>query len=98
MESTLTFTSCMADYVIVGAGAAGCVLAARLSEDPAVRVLLLEAGPMDTSPFIEMPLAFAHLFRSHCDWDLSTELEPGLQNASRTMAQGRVVGGSTSIN
>jgi choline dehydrogenase-like flavoprotein len=86
------------DYVIVGAGAAGCVLAGRLSEDADVSVLLLEAGPMDTSPFIEMPLAFAQLFRSPCDWDLPTELEPGLHSASRAHAQGRVVGGSTSIN
>lgn len=88
----------MYDYVIVGSGAAGSVLAGRLSEDADVRVLVLEAGPMDTSPFVEMPLAYAQLFRSQHDWDLGTDLEPGLGGTSRSIAQGRLVGGSTSLN
>ena len=57
----------MFDYVIVGAGSAGCVLANRLSEDPDVSVLLLEAGPPDTADFIHIPAAFSALFRSQND-------------------------------
>ena len=62
----------MYDYVIVGAGSAGCVLAARLSEDEDVSVLLLEAGPPDTNDLIHIPAAFSALFRGECDWDHST--------------------------
>ena len=68
----------MYDYVIVGAGSAGCVLAARLSEDPDVRVALLEAGGQDTKPEIAMPAAFPMLLKSSIDWDLYGEPEPGL--------------------
>jgi choline dehydrogenase len=57
------------DYVIVGAGSAGCVLAARLTEDPDARVLLVEAGPPDTSDFVHIPAAFSVLFRTERDWD-----------------------------
>ncbi|HEY1968939.1 MAG TPA: GMC family oxidoreductase N-terminal domain-containing protein, partial [Pseudonocardia sp.] len=88
----------MYDYVIVGSGAAGSVIAARLSEDPDVSVLVLEAGPMDSSPLIETPLMFGQLFKSRYDWDLCTEPEPGLDGRSIYLAQGRVVGGSTSVN
>ena len=70
----------MYDYVIVGAGSAGCVLANRLSEDPDVQVLLLEAGPPDTADFIHIPAAFAANYRSGCDWDLGSGLEPGLDD------------------
>ena len=66
----------MYDYVIVGAGSAGCVLAARLTEDPDVRVLLIEAGPPDTIENIHVPLAFGQLFRTEVDWDYSTAAEP----------------------
>ena len=59
----------MHDYVIVGAGSAGCVLANRLSEDPSVRVLLLEAGGKDRSPNIKIPAAFAKQFHTKLDWD-----------------------------
>ena len=67
----------MYDYVIVGAGSAGCVLANRLSEDPEVKVLLLEAGPPDTADFIHIPAAFAANYRSGADWDLGTGLRAG---------------------
>ena len=59
-----TFDPEVFDYVIVGAGSAGCVLANRLSADPSIRVLLLEAGGRDTSPFIHMPAGFFHMLRS----------------------------------
>ena len=68
-----------ADYVIVGAGSAGCVLAGRLSEDPSVRVLLLEAGGRDRSPNIKIPAAFANQFHTKLDWDYETEPEPGVR-------------------
>jgi choline dehydrogenase len=66
------------DYVIVGAGSAGCVLAARLSEDPAVRVALVEAGSSDDAPEIHLPVAFPQLFKTKFDWDFATEPEPAL--------------------
>ena len=61
----------MADYVIVGAGTAGCVLAGRLSEDPDVEVLLLEAGGPDTAAELRVPALFPFAFKSSLDWDLS---------------------------
>ena len=76
----------MYDYVIVGAGSAGCVLANRLSEDPDVQVLLLEAGPPDTADFIHIPAAFSALFRSQNDWDLGTGYEPGPRGSPRLPA------------
>ena len=88
----------MYDYIVVGAGAAGCVVANRLSESPAVRVLVLEAGPMDSSPLVEMPVAYARMFKSRHDWDFATEYEPGLDGRPIYLAQGRLVGGSTSMN
>jgi choline dehydrogenase len=88
----------MYDYVIVGAGSAGCVLAHRLSEDPDVKVLLLEAGPPDTADFIHIPAAFAALFRSENDWDLGTGFEPGLDDRRVFLPRGKTLGGSSSIN
>ncbi len=87
------------DYIIVGAGSAGCVLANRLSADPAVEVLLLEAGPRDWNPFIHMPAGLAKLvnFKS-LNWNYSTEPEPGLNNRRLYWPRGRVLGGSSSIN
>ena len=86
------------DYVIVGAGSAGCVLAARLGEDPDVRILVIEAGPPDTDPEIHMPFAFGALLKSRVDWDLVTEAEPGLADRRTYVPRGRVLGGSSSLN
>ena len=64
------------DYVILGAGSAGCVLANRLSEERDVKVLLVEAGGADNDDLLHMPAAFASLYRSRHDWDLSSRHEP----------------------
>ena len=88
----------MADYVIVGAGSAGCVLASRLSEDPDVQVLLLEAGGPDTAAEIHVPAMFPLAFKSGLDWDLFGEEEPGLARRRLYFPRGRVIGGSSSIN
>ena len=86
------------DYVIVGAGSAGCVLANRLSEDPDVRVLLVEAGPPDTADFIHIPAAFSALFRTQHDWDHVTGWEPGANARRIYLPRGRMLGGSSSMN
>jgi choline dehydrogenase len=88
----------VADYVIVGAGSAGCVLAGRLSEDPDVKVLLLEAGGPDTVAELHIPAAFPAVFKSGLDWDLFGEQEPGLGGRRLYLPRGRVIGGSGSIN
>jgi choline dehydrogenase len=88
----------MYDYVIVGAGSAGCVLAARLTEDPDVSVLLLEAGPPDVNQNIHVPLGYLQLGRTEVDWDLATAPEPFCDNRRITLPRGRVLGGSSSIN
>jgi choline dehydrogenase len=88
----------MHDYVIVGAGSAGCVLAHRLSEDPDVSVLLIEAGPPDTADFIHIPATFTALFRSQNDWDLGTGFEPALEDRRVYLPRGKTLGGSSSIN
>ncbi len=88
----------MADYVIVGAGTAGCVLAGRLSEDPDASVLLLEAGPPDTAAELHVPAMFPLAFKSGLDWDLFGEQEPGLAGRRLYLPRGRVIGGSSSIN
>ena len=87
------------DYIIVGAGSAGCVLANRLSANPRKRVLLLEAGPRDWHPFIHMPAGLAKLVnRKGINWDYHTEPEAALDNRRLWWPRGRVLGGSSSIN
>jgi choline dehydrogenase len=87
------------DYIIVGGGTAACVLANRLTEDSAVRVLMVEAGPRPTSPWIKMPLAMSKLFtHPTLNWGFYTEPEPRLNNRTIFWPRGRVLGGSSSIN
>jgi choline dehydrogenase len=88
----------MYDYVIVGAGSAGCVLAARLSEDPNIKVCLIEAGPSDTAENIHIPAAFGELFRTRHDWDYDSHDEPFLDRRRVYLPRGRVLGGTSSIN
>lgn len=88
----------MYDYVIVGAGSAGCVLAARLTEDPSVSVCLIEAGPADVAQNIHVPAAFAKLFRTSLDWDYDTHDEPHLGRRRVYLPRGKVLGGTSSIN
>jgi choline dehydrogenase len=87
------------DYIIVGAGSAGCVLANRLTEAPEIRVLLLEAGPPDRSLFIHMPSAFAYpLAGNTYNWAYATEPEPHMDGRRIACPRGRVLGGSSSVN
>src|SRR4029077_17965303 len=87
------------DYIIVGAGSAGCVLANRLSANPNNRVLLLEAGPRDWHPFIHMPAGIAKLRnRKSINWDYTTEPQAQLNGRRLWWPRGRVLGGSSSIN
>jgi choline dehydrogenase len=86
------------DYVIVGAGSAGCVLAARLSEDPDVSVALIEAGPPDTIENIHVPVTFPALVRTQGDWDYSTAAEPYVDRRRIYLPRGKTLGGSSSTN
>ncbi|MEO6171807.1 MAG: GMC family oxidoreductase N-terminal domain-containing protein, partial [Arenimonas sp.] len=87
------------DYIIVGAGSAGCVLANRLSEDPSISVCLLEAGSSDWHPFIHMPAGLAKLVgKKGVNWDYNTAPDPHMNNRSLWWPRGKVLGGSSSIN
>jgi choline dehydrogenase len=85
-------------YVIVGAGSAGCVLASRLSEDPAAEVVLIEAGPLDKAQQIHIPAAWGQLLKSRYDWDYASEREPGLDCRRIYLPRGKMLGGSSSMN
>ncbi len=87
------------DYVIVGSGSAGCVLAARLSEDPGNRVLVLEHGGSDAGPLIQMPAALSYpMNMPRYDWGFESEPEPNLGGRRLATPRGKVIGGSSSIN
>jgi len=87
------------DYVIVGAGSAGCVLANRLTEDPAVTVTLIEAGGKDTNPLIHIPAGFFKMLdHDKLTWKFRSEPDPGTNGRAIVYTRGRVIGGSSSIN
>jgi choline dehydrogenase-like flavoprotein len=87
------------DYIIIGAGSAGCVLAHRLTEDPGASVLLLEAGGSDRHPYIQIPLGLGKLWqRRMFDWGYDTEPEPHLNQRRVPVRRGKVLGGSSSVN
>src|SRR6204780_2966597 len=86
------------DYIVVGAGSAGCVLAARLTENRRTRVLLLEAGGAGGAKEIRIPAAFSKLFKTGADWNYATEPEPHLHERRLYWPRGKVVGGSSAIN
>src|SRR5882672_10034852 len=86
------------DFIIVGAGSAGCVLAGRLSEDPNARVLLLEAGTAREPMAARVPAAFSKLFKTRHDWAYFTEPEPELCGRRLYVPRGKLLGGSSAMN
>ena len=87
-----------ADYIVVGTGSAGSVVANRLSADPSASVVVLEAGPRDKDKFIHIPAGFAKLFRSDMDWNYLTEPQKELDGREIYWPRGKVLGGSSSMN
>ena len=88
-----------ADYVIVGAGSAGCVLANRLTEDPAVRVILIEAGGRDWNPLIHIPAGYLKLLQhKQLTWGYTAETGAALAGRRIPYPRGKVLGGSSAIN
>lgn len=94
----MTTDEISADYVVVGSGSAGAVLANRLSADSGTRVALLEAGPPDRNRFAHIPAGFAKLFRTEVDWDYLTEPQEALAGRQIYWPRGRMLGGSSSMN
>jgi choline dehydrogenase-like flavoprotein len=86
------------DYIVVGTGSAGCVVANRLSADPGSRVVVLEAGPRDKDKFVHIPAAVAKLFHSEVDWDYLTEPQKELNGRQIYWPRGKMLGGSSSMN
>src|ERR1700754_419493 len=86
------------DVIVIGAGSAGSVVAARLSEDPNVSVLLLEAGGSDPRLAVRAPLAYSAQMRGATDWDFTTEPEPGCVDRRLDQPRGKVLGGTSSMN
>lgn len=86
------------DYIVVGGGSAGCVIASRLSENPSVRVCLIEAGHKDTNPLIHLPVGFAKMTTGPLTWGLETVPQKHAHNRKISYVQAKVLGGGSSIN